>query len=104
MTLGRESTPVVAAEAAVVNTVAQDGNYNKIDAYIAALGGKENLTSVDACTTRLRLNVLDNAIIDDTALKQIGARGVLRPSANTVQVIIGPEADTLASEIRSRIQ
>ena len=104
MTLGRESTPVVAAEAAVVNTVAQDGNYNKIDAYIAALGGKENLTLVDACTTRLRLNVLDNAIIDDAALKQIGARGVLRPSANTVQVIIGPEADTLASEIRSRIQ
>ena len=68
--------------------------------YVAALGGKSNLTSVDACTTRLRLIVVDKDKVNDQELKRLGARGVLRPGMNAVQVIIGPEADSLATEIR----
>ncbi|MCX4160518.1 MULTISPECIES: N-acetylglucosamine-specific PTS transporter subunit IIBC [Paraburkholderia] len=71
--------------------------------YIAALGGAANLTLVDACTTRLRLSVVDPAQVSEPELKTIGARGVLKRGGNSVQVIIGPEADIIADEIRATL-
>ncbi|MDR0292162.1 MAG: N-acetylglucosamine-specific PTS transporter subunit IIBC [Elusimicrobium sp.] len=68
--------------------------------YLAALGGKENIKVVDACATRLRLEVLDNSKIQDGVLKKLGAKGILRPGEGLVQVIIGPEADVIATEVR----
>ena len=49
--------------------------------YIAALGGASNLTVVDACTTRLRLSVVDPNKVSESELKTIGARGVLKRGA-----------------------
>ena len=72
--------------------------------YIAALGGASNLTLVDACTTRLRLSVVDTAKVSEPELKAIGARGVLKRGATTVQVIIGPEADLISDEIRTELE
>ncbi|WP_250525334.1 N-acetylglucosamine-specific PTS transporter subunit IIBC [Caballeronia sp. GAWG2-1] len=72
--------------------------------YIAALGGASNLTLVDACTTRLRLSVADTEKVSETQLKSIGARGVLKRGATNVQVIIGPEADIIADEIRGELE
>ncbi|WP_186154986.1 N-acetylglucosamine-specific PTS transporter subunit IIBC [Burkholderia gladioli] len=71
--------------------------------YIAALGGAANLSVVDACTTRLRLSVVDPEKVSEANLKAIGARGVLKRGGSSVQVIIGPEADLIADEIRSAI-
>lgn len=71
--------------------------------YIAALGGAGNLSVVDACTTRLRLTVVDPEKISEPELKSIGARGVLKRGGNSVQVIIGPEADIIADEMRAAI-
>ncbi|MBB2998033.1 PTS system N-acetylglucosamine-specific IIC component [Paraburkholderia tropica] len=71
--------------------------------YIDALGGAANLKVVDACTTRLRLNVADPARVSEPALKAIGARGVLKRGGESVQVIIGPEADIIADEIRGEL-
>ncbi|HKT94420.1 MAG TPA: N-acetylglucosamine-specific PTS transporter subunit IIBC [Paraburkholderia sp.] len=71
--------------------------------YIDALGGAANLKVVDACTTRLRLSVADPAHVSEPALKAIGARGVLKRGGESVQVIIGPEADIIADEIRGEI-
>jgi PTS system N-acetylglucosamine-specific IIC component len=71
--------------------------------YIAALGGASNLTVVDACTTRLRLSVVDSNKVSESELKTIGARGVLKRGATNVQVIIGPEADIIADEMRTVI-
>jgi PTS system N-acetylglucosamine-specific IIC component len=68
--------------------------------FIAALGGAANLTSVDACTTRLRLVVADQSAVDDATLKALGARGVIRPSARDLQVVLGPIADEVAREMR----
>lgn len=73
---------------------------DRVRSYIAALGGAANLQSVDACTTRLRLIVKTQEVIDVEALTRLGARGVVRPSATALQVVIGPTADQLASEIR----
>ncbi|KDR33023.1 MULTISPECIES: N-acetylglucosamine-specific PTS transporter subunit IIBC [Caballeronia] len=88
--------PVPGAAAAVSNTRAAK--------YVAALGGASNLTLVDACTTRLRLSVVDSEKVSEPQLKSIGARGVLKRGATNVQVIIGPEADLIADEIRSELE
>jgi PTS system N-acetylglucosamine-specific IIC component len=73
-------------------------------AWVHALGGARNLVSIDACTTRLRLVVADQASVNEGALKQLGARGLVRPSAETLQVVVGPIADQLASDIRAELK
>jgi PTS system N-acetylglucosamine-specific IIC component len=70
-------------------------------AFVAALGGARNLTEVAACTTRLRLVLVDNVAIDEAALKRLGARGILRSSGQGLQVVLGPIADQVAGEIRT---
>jgi PTS system N-acetylglucosamine-specific IIC component len=68
---------------------------------IDALGGAANLRSVDACTTRLRLVVADQSLVQADTLRQLGAHGVIQPTANAVQVVLGPIADQVASEMRA---
>jgi PTS system N-acetylglucosamine-specific IIC component len=94
-TLGREETPQVMSTETTASGRARG--------FIDALGGAANLKSVDACTTRLRLAVVDSAAINEAALKGLGARGVVKPAAGSVQVILGPEADLIADEIRSAL-
>jgi PTS system N-acetylglucosamine-specific IIC component len=73
-------------------------------AWIAALGGSANLKSVDACTTRLRLLIVTQSAVDAEALRRLGARGLVRPSAEALQVVVGTTADQLAGEMRSALQ
>jgi PTS system N-acetylglucosamine-specific IIC component len=72
--------------------------------YLAALGGAGNVLEIDACATRLRLSVVDSARLDEPALKQLGARAVLRLATGSAQVIIGPLADQVASEIQAAMR
>lgn len=90
-TPGREPSEAVAAP-----IVGGD----RSEQFVAALGGRSNLKSVDACTTRLRLTLADPVAIDEPALRALGARGIVRPGGDSVQVVVGPIADQLASEIR----
>ena len=76
----------------------------KTAAWIAALGGSNNLRSVDACTTRLRLLVASQSLVNAAALRRLGARGLVRPSAEALQVVVGATADQLAGEIRAALQ
>ena len=73
-------------------------------AWIAGLGGAMNLRAVEACTTRLRLTVVDQALIDERALKPLGSRGVLKLAEGAVQVVVGPIADQLAADIRGALR
>jgi PTS system N-acetylglucosamine-specific IIB component len=66
---------------------------------VAGLGGAANITELEACITRLRTEVEDPALVDEGALKRCGAHGVLI-AGQVVQVVVGPEADTLADDIR----
>ncbi|SFR87692.1 N-acetylglucosamine-specific PTS transporter subunit IIBC [Sphingomonas jatrophae] len=90
-------TPGRDAEAAALSTVSGD----RAAAMIAALGGRDNLLEIAACTTRLRLVVQDQARVADDTLRSLGARGVVRLARGAVQVVIGTEADQLATEMRS---
>ena len=70
-------------------------------AYVAALGGAANLREVAACTTRLRLELADRARVDRDALKRLGARGTVDVGTQGLQVVVGPVADGIASDIRA---
>jgi PTS system D-glucosamine-specific IIC component len=65
---------------------------------LAAFGGFENITSVDACITRLRISVNDKSKVDKAKLKSLGAAGVLEVGDN-MQAIFGTRAETLKGEI-----
>ena len=71
---------------------------DKAQQIVDGLGGLDNIVEVEPCITRLRTEVEDPALVDQAALKAAGAYGVV-VSGNVVQVVVGPEADTLASDI-----
>ena len=65
---------------------------------VAGLGGSSNIVEIEACITRLRTQVADGSLVDEAALRLAGAHGILR-SGTVVQVVVGPHADTIASDI-----
>jgi PTS system N-acetylglucosamine-specific IIB component len=71
---------------------------SKAEQIVAGLGGVDNIIEIEPCITRLRTEVANGGLVDEAALKAAGAHGVLK-AGNVVQVIVGPEADTIASDI-----
>ncbi len=69
--------------------------------YIGAVGGSDNLTSIDACITRLRLNVVDSSQVNEGMAKRLGASGVIRLNKQSVQVIVGTQAESIASAMKT---
>ncbi|MGH6616872.1 N-acetylglucosamine-specific PTS transporter subunit IIBC [Sphingomonas sp.] len=96
-TPGRETEPAGASTAA-------SSSDDQAVGIVRALGGSANLVSIDACTTRLRLKLVDPARVDEVALKALGARGVVRPGGTALQVVLGPIADRVAGEMRALSQ
>ena len=69
--------------------------------YIAAVGGSANLTGIDACITRLRLNVNDSSLVNETMAKRLGATGVIRLNKTSVQIIVGFVAEKIANAMKT---
>lgn len=69
--------------------------------YIAAVGGSENLTGIDACITRLRLSVKDSSLLNDALAKRLGATGVIRLNQTSVQIIVGFVAEKIATAMKT---
>jgi PTS system N-acetylglucosamine-specific IIB component len=72
---------------------------SKASDIVAGLGGAENIVEVEGCITRLRTEVVDPSKVDQAALKRVGAHGVM-VAGNAVQVVVGPEADSLADDVQ----
>jgi PTS system N-acetylglucosamine-specific IIB component len=66
---------------------------------LAALGGADNVEEIEGCITRLRTEVVDSSRVDQAALKAAGAHGVM-VAGTVVQVVVGPEADSIAEDIQ----
>ena len=82
--------------AAVENKAAGNTQAERI---ITLLGGRENITLVDACMTRLRVTVKDlDKVADTAAWKAEGALGLIKKD-NGIQAVYGPKADVLKSDI-----
>jgi N-acetylglucosamine PTS system EIIB component len=71
---------------------------SKAEQIVAALGGADNIVEIEPCITRLRTEVHDPSLVDEAGLKAAGAHGVLK-AGSVIQVVVGPEADTIASDI-----
>ena len=67
---------------------------------LEGLGGKDNITSIDHCITRLRLEVKDRLLVDEKKIKSSGASGVIRPGKTAVQVVIGPKVQFVYEEFK----
>ena len=74
---------------------------NITDEFIKALGGAENIVETSACITRLRMNLKDNSLANEEMLKSLGASGVIRPDNNSLQVVLGTKAESIAGDIKS---
>ena len=100
-TPGREDEDAEAAEANI--TLANNDFTAIASGVLAAVGGKENVKDVGYCATRLRFEVLDNAKVDEKAVKAAGAAGVIRPSKNACQVIIGTKVQFVYDELKKML-
>ena len=65
---------------------------------VDALGGFDNIVEIEPCITRLRCELEDGSLVDEAALKAAGAHGVVK-LGEIVQVVFGPNADTIAEDI-----
>ncbi|WP_332841394.1 PTS transporter subunit EIIC [Paraclostridium bifermentans] len=72
--------------------------------YIEYLGGEENITKVDNCATRLRLELVDTDKMNDKALKSIGAKGVVKLNKTSAQVIVGTTVEFVADGMKSLLK
>jgi PTS system N-acetylglucosamine-specific IIC component len=72
-------------------------------AFIDALGGRENILDTDACITRLRMRVKQSSHLDEKALIQLGAKGVIRPNNSSIQVVLGTKAEKISEAIKSAL-
>ena len=78
-----------------------NNDYTTVAAIILeGLGGAENVTSIDNCITRLRLEVKDSSLVDEKKIKSAGVAGIVRPSKQAVQVIIGTKVQFVADEFK----
>ncbi|HEK3173446.1 TPA: PTS glucose transporter subunit IIBC [Proteus mirabilis] len=70
---------------------------------VAAFGGKDNISRLDACITRLRIGVKEIDKVDRDELKRLGAAGVVVVGSG-IQAIFGPKSDNLKTEMDEYIR
>ena len=95
-TPGREDD----AEAELKIELANNDFTKMAEIILEGVGGAANVTSIDNCITRLRLEVKDRLLVDEKVIKSSGAAGVIRPGKTSVQVIIGPKVQFVADEFK----
>jgi PTS system N-acetylglucosamine-specific IIC component len=78
-------------------------NSNEAQAFIEALGGAENIVSTDACITRLRMEVKNSQNLNEEAFMKLGAKGVIKPSKTTIQIVLGTKAERVAEMIKGSL-
>ena len=98
MTPGREDEDVVETSASAA--AGDDKFAAEAAAVLAAVGGKENVKTVDCCATRLRFELGDSALVDEAACKKAGALGVMIINKGAAQVIIGTQVQAVAEELK----
>ncbi len=96
-TPGRETEEVLSEEAETI--LSTEGGKGGL--ILAALGGAQNITSLDNCITRLRLTVEDMSLVDDAKLKSYGALGVVKLDEHSLQVVIGTQVHLVKNEMQS---
>ncbi|MBV7407126.1 PTS transporter subunit EIIC [Enterobacter sp. ENT03] len=76
-----------------------DATPDKGEEMVSALGGRENIVSLDNCVTRLRLVVKDISLIDEARIKRAGGVAIVKLDATTLQIIIGTKVFAMRREM-----
>jgi len=86
------------------NAVLDSNDFAGIAATILeGLGGKGNIKSLDNCVTRLRIEINDYTIVNDKVIKSAGIAGIIRPSKNAIQIVVGTKVQFVADEVKKLI-
>lgn len=105
-TLGREDFPqfqFYKKEKKLQNNKAND--YEELaKGLILAFGGKRNIINIDACRTRLKLNLKDKTNINIHDLRELGSKGIIKTADNTLQIIFGPDSKNISKEINEQLR
>ncbi len=100
-TPGREDDDLEAEKSATL----ANNDYTQVAAVVLeGVGGKANVTSLDNCITRLRFEIKDYTKVDEKKIKSAGVAGVIRPSKNAVQVIVGTKVQFVADEMKKMLK
>ena len=101
-TPGREDEDdnALEADASVVDKQGMSDNAYQARQFTKAIGGLDNVTNIDACITRLRLTLKDPAVADERVIKALGASGMIRVGEKNLQIILGPQAEIIAGEMK----
>ena len=97
-----EAVPEVSAP----ETNAKESGSNTVEGVdvrkiLDAIGGKENIQTLDCCATRLRIDLKNGDLVREKAIKDAGARGVIKPGKNSVQIVIGLKVQAVAEAMRA---
>ncbi len=103
-TPGREDEEVALDETVQTNEKGGSALKDKAEKVLVAIGGPANINQMEACITRLRLQVKDSNQVDQPALKRLGAAGVMNAGGGNVQIVFGVESDLLKTEIQKIIR
>ncbi len=99
-TPGREDDDIEAEKKAVLS----NSDFTEVASIILeGLGGKDNVTSLDNCITRLRMEIKDYTLVDEKKIKSAGVAGVMRPGKTSVQVIVGTKVQFVADEMKKML-
>lgn len=101
-TPGRDIDSTTSAEKAAVSLPTGKSGYATPE-ILQALGGADNIISLDNCITRLRLSVKDMSLVDDAKLKSLRAIGVVHLNEHNLQVVIGPQVQSVKDELDALI-
>jgi N-acetylglucosamine PTS system EIICBA or EIICB component len=98
-TPGREDEEDLEEEG--IETIGGNDKYNIMAShFIQDIGGKGNITNIDNCATRLRLEVKDAGVVDSSALKRHGAKGFMKINNRNIQVIVGTDVEFVAEAMK----
>ncbi len=86
---------------AEMNVKLANNDFTQIASIILkGVGGKENVVSIDNCVTRLRLEIKDQAVVNEKIIKSAGVAGIIRPGKKSLQVIVGLQVQFVADEFK----
>lgn len=86
------------------NAVLSNNDFTAVaEIILKGLGGKKNVTNLDYCATRLRMEIKDYTAVDEGKIKSAGVAGIIRPSKTSVQVIVGTKVQFVADELKKML-
>jgi len=86
------------------NAVLDNNDFAGIAAIILeGLGGEGNIKSLDNCVTRLRVEIHDYTTVNDKVIKSAGIAGIIRPSKNAIQIVVGTKVQFVADEMKKLV-